>query len=51
LNIGKPVLCLHQKDRRVSKMITGNSDPALSIKAYANVKEAISQARFFFDNP
>jgi len=47
LNIGKPVLCLYQKDRRVSKMITGNSDPRLSTQAYANIKEAISQARFF----
>jgi nucleoside 2-deoxyribosyltransferase len=47
LNIGKPVLCLHQKDRRVSKMITGNSNPMLSTKAYGNVKEAISQAQYF----
>jgi 2'-deoxynucleoside 5'-phosphate N-hydrolase len=47
LNIGKPVLCLHQKDRRVSKMITGNSDPALNIQAYTSVKEAISKAHFF----
>ena len=50
LNIGKPVLCLHQKDRRVSKMITGNSDPALNTEAYENIKEAISRARFFIDN-
>ena len=47
LNIGKPVLCLYQKDRRVSKMITGNSDSRLSIQAYINIEEAISQARFF----
>jgi len=47
LNIGKPVLCLYQKDRRVSKMITGNSDPQLGIQEYTNIKEAISQARFF----
>jgi len=47
LNIGKPVLCLHQKDRRVSKMITGNSNPMLSTQAYGNVKEAISQAQYF----
>jgi nucleoside 2-deoxyribosyltransferase len=47
LNIGKPVLCLYRQDRRVSKMITGNSDPALSVRAYAEVKEAISQARDF----
>lgn len=47
LNIGKPVLCLHHQDRRVSKMITGNSDPALSVRAYTDVKEAISEARAF----
>jgi len=47
LNIGKPVLCIHQKDKRVSKMITGNSDPALTIHAYSDTEEAISQARVF----
>jgi nucleoside 2-deoxyribosyltransferase len=50
LNIGKPVLCIYQKERKVSKMISGNSDPMLSIHAYANVKEAISQARIFLGN-
>ena len=47
LNIRKPVLCLHQHDRRVSKMICGNTDPLLSVLPYATVKEAISQARTF----
>jgi nucleoside 2-deoxyribosyltransferase len=47
LNIKKTVLCIYQKDRRVSKMITGNSDGLLSVRAYANVKEAISQVRFY----
>jgi len=47
LNIGKPVLCLHQRDRRVSKMITGNSDPALNVRAYADIKGAISQVQLF----
>jgi len=47
LNIGKPVLCLHQKDKRVSKMITGNSDPTLTINTYSDTQEAISQARVF----
>ena len=47
LNIKKPVLCIYQKDRRVSKMITGNSDGLLSVRAYANVEEAISQVRFY----
>ena len=47
LNIGKPVLCLYQKRRKVSKMITGNLDPKLSTQAYENLKEAIAQARLF----
>jgi nucleoside 2-deoxyribosyltransferase len=47
LNIGKPVLCLYQKERKVSKMITGNKDSALSAQAYTNVDDAILQARFF----
>lgn len=47
LNIGKPVLCIHQMDRKVSKMITGNSDPALTVRAYSQTEEAISLARTF----
>ena len=47
LHIGKPVLCLHQKERKVSKMISGNSDPALTIRDYSNVEEAISQVQTF----
>ena len=47
LNIGKPVLCLYHRERRVSKMITGNPNPAFCIRAYSDVKEAISQARLF----
>ena len=51
LNIGKPVLCLHRADRKVSKMITGNSDPALSVQAYSHTPEAISLARAFLQGP
>ena len=47
LNMGKPVLCLYQKERKVSKMITGNPDNALSVCAYSSVEEAISQASIF----
>jgi len=50
LNIGKPVLCLYQKDRKISKMITGNSDPKLNIQEYTHIKEAISQTRLFIGN-
>jgi nucleoside 2-deoxyribosyltransferase len=47
LGIGKPVLCIHEQGRKVSKMITGNPDPALLVKNYSNVEEAISQAIAF----
>ncbi|MBI5353439.1 MAG: nucleoside 2-deoxyribosyltransferase [Chloroflexi bacterium] len=47
LGAGKPVLCIHQEDRRVSKMITGNSDPLLKVTAYSSIGESISQLRTF----
>ncbi len=50
LNIGKPVLCIYQKDRKVSKMITGNPDSNLTVQAFETVKDAISQARVFVDS-
>jgi nucleoside 2-deoxyribosyltransferase len=51
LNLNKPVLCLHQQDRKVSKMITGNPHPALTIHAYQDVKEALNRARAFLHTP
>ena len=50
LQLSKPVLCLHQKELKVSKMITGNSDPALTIRDYSIVEEAISQVQTFLLN-
>ncbi len=50
LNIGKPVLCLHHKDRKVSKMISGNSDSKLTVQAFETVTDAISRARDFIDS-
>jgi 2'-deoxynucleoside 5'-phosphate N-hydrolase len=47
LSLGKPVLCFYQRNRKVSKMITGNPNPALCIRAYTDVKEVISQVRSF----
>ena len=34
LSISKPILCLHQTSIRVSKMLTGNKNPRLSVIAY-----------------
>jgi nucleoside 2-deoxyribosyltransferase len=50
LNIGKPVFCIHHKDRRVSKMITGNPDHMLTIQEYSSVDEAVSLITRYLDN-
>lgn len=47
LELGKPVLCLHEKGRAVSKMITGNPHPKLSVKAYETPEQAVLLAREF----
>ena len=51
LNIGKPVLCLYQKEHRVSKMITGNKNSVLNVQEYTDIENAILQARAFLDRP
>jgi nucleoside 2-deoxyribosyltransferase len=47
LGLKKPVLCIHDADRVVSKMITGNPDPLLYVAAYANIEEAFQQIAYF----
>ncbi|MBC8334158.1 MAG: nucleoside 2-deoxyribosyltransferase [Anaerolineales bacterium] len=47
LNLGKPVLCLYQAGRAVSKMITGNPDPLLSVNAYEDIEQALAQINTF----
>ena len=47
LNAGKPVLCLVQEGRRVSKMITGN--PSLEMQMYSTLEEALAQVRMFLN--
>ena len=42
LQHGKPVLCLHRADAPVSKMITGNRDPNLTVHPYTDTDEAIA---------
>jgi hypothetical protein len=50
LDLGKPVLCVHQANRKVSKMITGNPDSALSVLSYPNPDEAVSLIRAFLQS-
>lgn len=47
LGLGKPVLCLYQQDRRVSKMITGNPSPLLHLAPYRDAPHAVEQLRAF----
>ncbi len=44
---GKPVLCIYQDGRRVSKMITGNPDPALHVISYSTFEDALALAEEF----
>ena len=47
LAAGKPVLCLGQKGRKVSMMISGNPHPNLQMQTYHDAPEAIRLAREF----
>ncbi len=47
LQAGKPVLCLAQAGRKVSKMITGNPHPRLRFLSYRDRTEAVRLAREF----
>lgn len=47
LNAGKPVLCLFQEGRKISKMISGNPYPQLQVKAYQDSAQAIEFMRKF----
>ncbi len=47
LQAGKPVLCVAQSGRKVSKMITGNPHPRLRFATYRDSLEAVQLARAF----
>jgi len=47
LSIGKPVLCLYQAGRPISKMLTGNSHPFIQVNSYSNTDNAIATVRSF----
>jgi nucleoside 2-deoxyribosyltransferase len=42
LSLGKRVLCLYHKGRKVSKMILGNHHPQLSVYPYETPEQAIA---------
>jgi nucleoside 2-deoxyribosyltransferase len=47
LGVGKPVLALHQQGCKISKMISGNPDSQLQVKAYRDAQEGIRYMRKF----
>jgi len=49
LELGKPVLALYQEKRNISKMISGNPDPHLSMKSYQTPEDATLQIRKFLN--
>lgn len=50
LGLGKPVLCLHRRGVKVSKMISGNQDPKLDVLAYDTAGEAVRVLRSYLEN-
>lgn len=50
LGIGKPVLAVYQAGRKVSKMISGNPDVNLQVKAYQDSADATHVLRDFLAN-
>ena len=38
---GKPVFCLYQEDRVVSKMLTGNDHPGMKVFSYSDGNDAL----------
>jgi 2'-deoxynucleoside 5'-phosphate N-hydrolase len=47
LIIGKPVLCVFQEGRPISKMLSGNSHPCIQVKPYRNTSDAVGIIRSF----
>lgn len=43
----KPVFCCYRAGARVSKMLTGNTTPGLSVKAYRDEADAVELTRTF----
>ena len=50
LGLGKPVLAVYQAGRKVSKMISGNPDVNLQVKAYQDSADATRMIRDFLAN-
>lgn len=49
LELEKKVLCLHRGGIPISKMITGNRDPRLTVLSYDDGNQAVRQLRNYLD--
>ena len=49
LSQGKKVLCLHREGTKVSKMILGNPDPRLTVRAYTTPDRAVGLLTDYLD--
>jgi 2'-deoxynucleoside 5'-phosphate N-hydrolase len=47
LSLGKPVLCVYREGQPISKMLSGNSHPAITVKSYRDAEEALTLIRTF----
>jgi len=47
LNLSKPVFCCFQRQKRVSKIITGNTSPTLVLAPYTSDEEAVGLLKQF----
>lgn len=47
LSLNKPVLCLYQEGKKVSKMLSGNTHPLFTIHTYQNPEKAVSHINTF----
>jgi hypothetical protein len=50
LQRGKKVLCLHRAESPVSKMITGNREPNLTVQSYVDEDEAVRHLLDWIEN-
>lgn len=49
LTLQKPVLCCYQRGKRISKIITGNTNPTLKVVEYNDQEEAVQAVLQFLD--
>lgn len=47
LECGKPVLCIYRRGVRVSKMLTGNTMPGITVVGYADITDSINIVKDF----